>query len=261
MKIIKQTPTVLTLENRSNTRGCFSVMMVMKFGMPFLLAGLAAILFFGEVAILTCTRLEPLQVVCKLTNSSLLRKRITQIPLGELQGADVQVNEDSDGDTYRVVLITKSDTIPLTSVYSSGQHGKRKKAEQINAFLANPEQTTLTIRQDDRWMFYLGGSVSTLVGAGILWGIVFTKSLKTCVFDKRSGCLSMIKKSWVASETKQVPLRDIKAAQVIEDTDSDGDKTYSTQLTLRSGDPIRLPVFGDSEQHYKLADAINTFLG
>ncbi|MCS6812096.1 MAG: hypothetical protein NZ772_00750 [Cyanobacteria bacterium] len=235
---------------------------MMLLNVPFLLSGLTAILILGEVAILTCTRLEPSQVACKLTNGRLLGKQVTQIPAGKLQRADVSVaKDDDDGDTYRVVLVTETGTIPLTWAYSSGQRGKRQKAEQINAFLANPEQTTLTVRQDDRWFAYLVGGIFTLIGAGATWGTVTAKSLTTLVFDKLSGHLSMTLKSWVASETKQIPLRDIRAAEVVEGTDSDGDKTYSTQLTLRSGNPIRLPVVGGSEDHYKIADAINTFLG
>ena len=76
------------------------------------------------------------------------------IPMGELQRAEVEVNEDSDGDTYRVVLITENGRIPLSEVYSSGERGKRARANQINAFLSNPEQMSLRIQQDHRWFAY-----------------------------------------------------------------------------------------------------------
>ena len=111
MQIVKQTSTILKLQvkNKLFSRLCFTL-----FGTLFFISGLAIIMFFGELARLNCERLEPTQVSCQLISSRLLRKQVISIPTGQLQSAQIEVSEDDDGDTYRIVLITKNDRIPLT---------------------------------------------------------------------------------------------------------------------------------------------------
>lgn len=138
------------------------------FGGVFVLAGSAVVLFFGEVATLTCDRIEMTQVACELTSKRLFKERVTSIPMGHLQGAEVDVNRDSDGDTYRVVLVTQNGRIPFTNAYSSRAKGKREKVNQIDAFINHSEQKSLTIRQDDRWSAYLFGGLFALSGGGVM---------------------------------------------------------------------------------------------
>jgi hypothetical protein len=257
MQITEQTPTTLALQTNAGGFGCLPLL----FGVPFLVSGLAVMLLLGKLTTLDCKRVEPTQVACNLTSAGLLGKQTTSIPAGQLQGADVGVSRGDDGDTYRVILVTKTmSIIPLTGVYSSGYGGKRQKADRINAFVNDSSQMSLTIQQDDRWFAYIFGGIFTLVGGISIMSMIMVKLPRVYVFDKKSGYLYVTFRSLIQSETKQFRLRDIQSAQVVESTDSDGDKSLQTQLNLRSGNPMQLQVFGDSTKHHAIAQAINTFL-
>lgn len=218
-------------------------------------------IFLGQLTTLLCQRLEPTQVACELTSSSLLGERMLSIPTGELQSAEVEVNEDSDGDTYRVVLVTKNSRIPLSDVYSSGERGKRTRANQINAFISNPEQMSLRIQQDHRWFAYSLGGIFAVVGGGIILSSLMWKIQTSCLFDKGSGRMYLKQQNIFTSEMREQMLPEILEARVIEGTDSDGDKNYATKLLLRAGEHIPLQISGSASAHYKIAQSINQFLG
>lgn len=258
MHITEQTPTSLKLQHRKDSSSGYVLLL---FGGPFLVIGLVVVIFLGKLTILKCDRLEPTQVVCELISTGLLGRKVIPIPLGQLQSADVEVNEDSDGDTYRVVLMTKAGITPFTQSYSSGEGGKRRNAQRINLFLSSQDQLSLKVQQDDRWFAYPLGGVFALIGGGIMLSTLEYASQTTYRFDKQASCLSIQEKNWFKTKTREVQMWDIQSAQVIEDRDSDGDKIYRTQLMLKSGEiiPIRSSEF--SGDHHRVANTINEFLG
>lgn len=135
----------------------------------FVVAGLAIMVVFGELATLTCQRVEPTQGRCQFVRSRLLGSQERTIPLNQLQGAKVDVNESSKGDTYRIVLLTDGGQVLFTTASSSGAEEKQNNADQINAFIGNPGKTSLRVQQDDRWFAYpFGGIFILLGGAGVL---------------------------------------------------------------------------------------------
>ncbi len=262
MRITKQTPTTLALQTDNTSSDNVPFSLFFRFGVLPLIVALTLILN-AKLTTLTCRRVEPTQVACNLMSVSLLGKQTTSIPTGQLQRADVQVSTDDDGDdVYRIILVTKTKSIiPLTEVYTSGESDKRQDADRINRFVNDQSQMSLTIQQDDRLGTAIFGGILVLFGGGFTYSLMTSKSLKTCVFDKASGHLYVTFKSMIRSETKQFQLQDIQSAQVIEGTDSDGDKIFRTRLNLRSGNSIELPIHGgDSEKHHAIAQAINTFL-
>ncbi|MGD1907331.1 MAG: hypothetical protein ACFB0C_15285 [Leptolyngbyaceae cyanobacterium] len=136
-------------------------------GPIFVVLGCVVIYFIGDQATLDCQRFNSTQPDCTLTHASLRRTNVEAI--SQLQGADVIRSRDSDGDsTYQVILLTPKDEIPLASVRSSGARDKRQKAEQINQFLASPQQQTLTIVQDNRGLAYGLGGLFAVVGLGVI---------------------------------------------------------------------------------------------
>ena len=257
MHITEQTSTSLKLQCKDNSSRYFLWLL----GSPFLLIGLAVMIFLGKLTTLKCDRLEPTQVACELTSAGLAGKKVIPIRLGQLQRADVEVNEDSDGDTYRVVLVTKTGVIPFTQSYSSGEGGKHRNAQLINTFLSNPDQPSLKVQQDDRWFAYPFGGIFALVGGSMILSTLKQTSQTTYQFDKQANCLSIQEKSWFKTKTRAIQMWDIQSAQVIEDRDSDGDKIYRTQLTLKSGETIPIPILGFSGNHHRIANTINGFLG
>lgn len=68
-------------------------------------------------------------------------------PLDEVIGFKLDKHRDSDGDrVYRITAVLKSgETIPFTSVYTSGRERKRQRVEQLNEWLG---QTGLQIEVD-----------------------------------------------------------------------------------------------------------------
>jgi hypothetical protein len=137
-------------------------------GPVFIVLGSLVIYFIGDKATLQCQRPTASQVNCTLTNASLRRTKTQNLPGNQLQGAEVLRYRDSDGDrSYQVMLRTVEGNVPLTPIKSSGARGKRRQAEQINTFLADPQQRELTIIQDDRWFAFGLGGLFVVVGAGI----------------------------------------------------------------------------------------------
>ncbi len=258
MKIVEQTPTKIRLKASDLGVPIFLTLL----GLPFFLAGLVVILFLGKLTQLECNRLEPTQVACQLTASGILNTRTTNIPVGELQGAEIETSQDSDGDiTYRVALITRQGRLPLTDSYSAGLGtNHQQNTNQINTFLSRADQENLVIQQDDRWFAFIFGGIFMLVGSGIIAGGLFNQFSSACILDKTSGRLYLDRKNGFRTKRKEYPLHEIKAAKVVENTDSDGDPTYATYLVLRSGEKIPLKLTGSRNEHSALADTINQFL-
>lgn len=259
MKIVEQTPHRLRLQAKNLT----TIVRTALFGTPFLLAGLAAILFFGRLSTLKCQRVEPTQGSCQLVNSGLLGSNETKIPLNQLQGAKVDVNEDSNGDTYRVVLLTNSGEVPFTPVWSSGSGGKQKNADRINAFIGNPEEISLRVQQDDRWFAYPFGGIFALVGGGLVFGsLLYGEFIVSCTFDKALGLMRLKRHTLRCTKVTEWKLQEINQVEVKEHTDSDGDKTYSVWLNLRSGEniPLLLQSITDKQGNQKMAEYIRQFL-
>jgi len=136
------------------------------FGACFTLGGLLSAMVFGQSSTLSCQRLESTIVDCRLRRD-LLGYPLTEIEIGQLQSAWVDVSYDSDGDTYRVVMQGREGVVPLTAYYSSSQRDKQEKADRINSYLLDPAGASLEVRQADWWIFLFA---AVFVGIGFLSG-------------------------------------------------------------------------------------------
>lgn len=120
---------------------------------------------------LRCTRTEPPtnQGTCQLVHRGLLGQEAQSFPLDTLLGARVDEDRNTDGDfSYRVMILTSSGNLPLTSGFSAGFISKQSKVDRINQFIRQKDIATLSLRQDDRGLRYLLGAVFTLWGGGVL---------------------------------------------------------------------------------------------
>jgi hypothetical protein len=93
--------------------------------------------------------------------------------LRQFQGAKLesQYSRSNAGRIYRVALKTENETIPLTQSFDSGVAEKNALIDQINGFLADPNQKVLSIQQGDRGFSYLMGGA--FIGMSLLVGIPF----------------------------------------------------------------------------------------
>ena len=74
------------------------------------------------------------------------RSSIKEYRLDELSGFELERNRDSDGgSTYRIIAVLASgESVPLTSVYTSGREGKRRRMEMLNQWLAQAQPQSRT---------------------------------------------------------------------------------------------------------------------
>ena len=114
--------------------------LVILFGLAFIIVALIILFAFGTTGILQCERVEPTLVSCvkQVKWLSIVPRAEERIP--GLQGAWVDESCD-DSCTYRVVLITERGNVPLTDYYSSGRQSKEEKAARINRFVQGWEKT------------------------------------------------------------------------------------------------------------------------
>ncbi|MCG5062228.1 MAG: hypothetical protein KA714_30740 [Limnoraphis sp. WC205] len=264
MKIVQQTPTLLKLKlNRYYLHFLRQLLFFIPlFFIPFSLTGILILSTSFRQAILECTRSQPTQNNCKLTSISLFEKQITSTDLEQLQSAEVEVSVVDNMDMYRVILLTKNGKIPLTNVASSGTDIPGY-ANQINAFLADPEQMSLEITSPATTELLLPlvfGGVFLLIGGG---GIVFYLikfNQTSCTFDKVSGKMHLQQRNFFISKQENVMLDEIKNVKIDEEITSDDKTLYLIKLLLKSGSFITLRAQGSQAEHYKIAETISQFL-
>jgi hypothetical protein len=143
------------------------------YGLVFTACGCVLSLIFGQAAILTCNRIEPSQIECVRQTKWLRWVPVGEQSIPELRGAEVGQSCDEDGCTYRVELNTAEGLIPLTTYFSSGAGPKQEATERINAFLQNPQGSSLTVRSDAGLLAFILPFAFVLVGPLIaMWSVV-----------------------------------------------------------------------------------------
>lgn len=274
MKITEQTSTILKLQVNNKSSRLESLFSVLFGGLFSLGAGIAVILIFAKVTTLNCDkatprdRLESTRVACQLTSSVLLIPSTISIPPGHLQSAEVEMSKTGNGaDTYRVVLITKNQEIPLTNYFIlGGRSDQYQKANKINTFLSQPEQLSLKIRQGGgEWFAYPVGGFLILLGVGLTSAILTTKLPNSCIFDKRSRRVYLTASNIFTSETSEHTFKEIEAVRIVEENLSFRAKNYHLILLLRSGEEITLQHqlskrSPPSDRDCEIVQTINQFL-
>jgi hypothetical protein len=135
---------------------------------------------------LTCNRVESANSDCKLTQSSLVWSESKDIPVRELQGAEIEVSESTNSDkgvtsnNYSVIILTNSGKIPFTIFLSNDSKKIRELVLKINSFVKNTEQKSLIVQQNE-W------SLITKILVGLLTSIMTVYCLLFCVFVLRKS--------------------------------------------------------------------------
>lgn len=194
------------------------------------------------------------QVVCSLTTSNILHEKITQIEHVKNAKLDYCRFCDSGG-VFRVVLVANREKIPLTPDHIYRKSVVSQQVAEIKAFINNPGEVTLNIYEEHRWLYYLVGFATTILGVYI----IFYKTLKSCTFDKNSSRLYLeYQNSLLQLSVREESLDDIKKMSFTELTDGEGREVYHTNIVLSSGELIS---FSSVKDDCEIAQAINQFLG
>lgn len=257
MKIVQQTPNQLLLRELQVLSHVFSLI----FGVVFTAVGLFFIAL-PNVTTLTCNRTEPTQGSCKLLASGLLASEVREIPISILQGAKVDESRSSKSTTYGVVLLTITGEVPFT-FYSNFDKGKKQAiASRINDFVKIPGETSLAVKQDDRWISYLFGGTFAAIGIFFAFGFVVAPVVKTWLFDKTLGSFTLKQQGLFGTKIIEYQIREIADVQVEEWTNSKGTIYYKVSIVLVSGDRLPLTLYSSSgkKSKQKTASCIRKFL-
>lgn len=129
-------------------------------------AGLLFTYLFGQQTTLTCTRLNTLEQ-CTLQTSWMNLVPLHHRSIEGIRSASVEESCDEDGCTYRVLIRTERDEIPLGQAFSSGMAPKQRKADQINAF-ASQQKNELKVSEGGGW-WVLFPLIFVIIGIGIIY--------------------------------------------------------------------------------------------
>jgi hypothetical protein len=222
------------------------------FALIFVLGGLLAFWLFGRSAEVACTRLEVREVRCEIKETllGLTMRRTTVI---NPQKAIVEVNEDSDGDTYRVSLVTAQSVVPLTSHYSSDGSFTRTETE-LNRFLSDLKAKTVSVSQSPSAWIYLFPMCFT--GFGVL--MILGMSFKTYTFDRDRDALLIKQESLRGTRVTEEPLAGLKLT-VRDHSDSDS-TSYRVHAQTSTGRDITLADYSRQSSAQQLAQRIEDFI-
>lgn len=267
MKILEQTENILKLRHKTPIA---IILIAVLFGTAFSGFGLLGILS-NEKATLNCQRTEPdLNYRCKLTNSTILNtetKTLTQIETAQIDRDYVSGTRGRPGHyVYGIILVTKTEPVTVSGLYTSDRESMENKINEINNFLDDPNRLSVTVTQNYSLMFFIGGGIFLLVGSLFLilvFLFIFSGYLQTIfIFDKTTKQLQVkgrkifgtVVKKYQFSEIEKIFLKTKK----YQDKDGDINKKYIFKIKLKSG-KVQAPVIQGSRD--RLEPIINIARG
>lgn len=222
------------------------------FALIFVLGGLLAFWLFGRSIAVTCTRLELREVRCDITETSfgLTVRRATAL---NPQQAIIEVNEDSDGDTYRVALVTAQGVVPLTDVWSSD--GAFSQTEtQLNQFLQDSAAKTVSVAQAPSPWIYL--FPFCFCGVGLF--MLLASSFDTYTFDRDRAQLLIRRESLRGIRMVEEPLAGLKLT-VRDHSDSDT-SSYRVHALTSTGRDVTVGDYHTPHDAHQLVQRIEDFI-
>jgi WD40 repeat protein len=132
-------------------------------GILLIIAGLGLMIWsvqIAQVRTLVCQRAAAAEPTCGL-QLGWLGTTLSETPLSNLTAAQVEMSADGS----RVVLNTAAGLLPFSTA-SADPTAAIDLSERINAFLADPAESELTLHTGGGWVGLLVGAFSTVVIAG-----------------------------------------------------------------------------------------------
>jgi hypothetical protein len=135
--------------------------------------GFAIAYFLGRTHTLTCVRDRSGAISATITHSGINYCKQERIPAGELLRAELESSSSQDSEgrsstSYLVRLVGLKYTTYLTKVGSSSYADSIRKVEEINYFIHNSTQKSMSIVQDNRILAYIFAGAFGIVGPFIV---------------------------------------------------------------------------------------------
>jgi hypothetical protein len=206
MKIVEDTDQSLELTNQN--RQCLWGLL---FAAPFIIVGLVVTAATVKITTLECQRTEGNQIACQRIITGILGTEKDRIP-GQLQTVTT-VKTSGTG----VVLGTSTGEVNLAPYKAFVTDSQDRTTDRLNAFLQDPQQATIRVEQDDRWInflwcgnFMIGGVIITL------FALVIPVQMR-CKFERGPDRVTIDKKYLLYGDRQLIlPLSTVKNALVRE---------------------------------------------
>lgn len=210
MKVVQHTPNTLILRWFSHFPWLNAVGTVIL-GLLILSAG-------GRLTTLSCQRPASLDHVseagsCKLKTRKVLAVDTQTIPLDQIQGAKVQSDHHKGTPIarHRVLLVTASQSIPLTPDFNSDYMSHQDSVEELELFLEGDDMETLVIRDYGySWIYFLGGMA---IATGLVYAALGVERT-TLTFDHKASCLQIHHERLFNSWTDEYNLNTITNVEI-----------------------------------------------
>ena len=251
MKIVESNDRLLEIVNR-NHQYRWGLLLAIPFIAIGLIKGIATI----KVTTLECHR-DRDSIECQRSISGIFGTEKDRIP-GRLQSVST-VTTSGKG----LVLETTTEQLELAPyrTFVTSQHFEN--ADRIAAFLKDPQQTTIRIEQDDRWLNILGNGGFLVAGFTLALFAVAIPIQISCRFDRAGDRITLDKKYLLYGDRQTVlPLSTIKQAKLKELIwVRSREPVYSIELIPVATKKISFSVPSTNlSQYQQVVDAIERFL-
>jgi hypothetical protein len=279
MKIIQKTSDRLIIQENNISQNLFILAFVLFVGLISLdgifkssLDGIFKSLPRHQT--LNCQRIEPTQVNCRV-EKYVIGIKSEEITSTQVTSSEVIEQEESTDETskvYQIKLYTKTQSSDFGET-TRDEAATRAISNQINTFLATPQQPTFQVSKVDQssteggvpilFILFVAIFVYGCLGLAI-WSLLYHTCVETWDFDKTQHQLEITQWFLIKRKTKQPKQHSLlgQLSLKIDDSqkDSEDDTLYKLNLILNSGEKIILYFGTNKTKAEMLSNEIGHFL-
>jgi hypothetical protein len=242
MKIIEQTDRILHIADQNN-----QCLWGLLFATPFLSIGLGSIVLTAKVITLECQRDVSTQIVCQRSIAGIFGTEKEQIS-GFVKSAKT-VKTSGKG----AVLSTTKGEIELAPYRAFATDRVNKTVDRLNAFITDPQQTKISIEQDDRWANSLWSINFLIGGMAIAFGALAIPLRMSCRFDRNNGEAILSKKYLLYGDRQtKLSIATIERLEIARlPFNINGRSLYNIHLVPHTGKKVSLSVPSQNLSQYQ----------
>jgi len=139
------------------------------FGLVFLAIGVGALVAVPLETIFHCERDARGAGECFVSEEAIVWSSIESFQANEFRGGYVDVDQDDEGTTCRVVVtLTQGREIPLSRIWTNCTQGMNQQAQRLSAFAASTKASELTLERPAGWWVWVFVAAFGLPGLFIM---------------------------------------------------------------------------------------------